>query len=223
MTTSTGFTAISRRLYRSLLSARSPYHYLRKLPRHFSTTNPLSDSDESSIADSDASPDSSSEQQHQQQQRQKFIDRPLEGGLDVGIYRAILVGEAGLKPLQKKLRSGTVVTLLSIGTGGIRNNRRPLEDERPSDYANRCAIQWHRVCIYPQRLGNLAMKSVIPGTILYVEGNLETKLFSDPVTGLVRRVREIAIRRNGRIVFINQGGGDDQQKQHEPTRSIGYY
>ncbi|MED6192259.1 hypothetical protein PIB30_008463 [Stylosanthes scabra] len=221
MSTSTGFTAISRRLYCSLLSARNPSHHLRNLPRHFSTTNPLSDSDESSHPDSDASPDSPSEQQ--QQQQPKFSDRPLENGLDAGIYRAILVGEAGQKPFQKKLKSGTVVTLLSIGTGGIRNNRRPLEGERPSEYANRCAIQWHRVCIYPQRLGNLAMKSVLPGSILYVEGNLETKVFTDPVTGLVRRVREVAIRRNGRIVFINQGGGDDQQKQHEPTRSLGYY
>jgi hypothetical protein len=30
-----------------------------------------------------------------------------------------------------------------------------------------------------------------------LEGNLETKIFTDPVTGLVRRVREVAIRRNG--------------------------
>ena len=218
MSSSSGFTSISRKLYRSLLSARNPYKL--NLPRHFSTTNPLSDSDESSLPDSDTSPDSSSEQQ---QQQQKFFDRPLENGLDVGIYRAILVGEAGQRPVQKKLRSGTVMTLLSIGTGGIRNNRRPLEGEKPSDYANRGAVQWHRVCIYPQRLGNLAMKTVLPGSILYVEGNLETKVFADPVTGLVRRVREVAVRRNGRIVFINQGGDDDQQKQYESTRTVGYY
>jgi len=30
-----------------------------------------------------------------------------------------------------------------------------------------------------------------------LEGNLETKIFTDPITGLVRRIREIAIRRNG--------------------------
>ncbi|RRT75179.1 hypothetical protein B296_00016012, partial [Ensete ventricosum] len=34
-------------------------------------------------------------------------------------------------------------------------------------------------------------------SILYLEGNLETKVFSDPITGLVRRIREVAIRRDG--------------------------
>lgn len=85
--------------------------------------------------------------------------------IEICCLQAILVGEAGQKPLQKKLKSGTVVTLLSLGTGGIRNNRRPLDNESPSDYANRCAVQWHRVCIYPQRLGTLAMKHVLPGSV----------------------------------------------------------
>lgn len=30
---------------------------------------------------------------------------------------------------------------------------------------------------------------------------METKVFSDPVTGLVRRIREVAIRQNG-MVFL---------------------
>ena len=38
-------------------------------------------------------------------------------------------------------------------------------------------------------------------SILYLEGSLETKIFTDPATGLVRRVREVAIRRNG--TFMN--------------------
>lgn len=35
-------------------------------------------------------------------------------------------------------------------------------------------------------------------SIVYIEGNLETKVFNDPVTGLFRRIREIALRRNGK-------------------------
>jgi single-strand DNA-binding protein len=111
--------------------------------------------------------------------------------------QAILVGKAGQIPLQKTLRNNMAVTFITLGTGGIRNNRRPLENESPNDYANRCAVQWHRISVYPQRLGNLLMKHVVPGSVLYVEGNLETKIFSDPISGLVRRVREVAVRRNG--------------------------
>lgn len=74
-----------------------------------------------------------------------------------------MVGQVGQAAIQKKLKSGNTVTLLSIGTGGIRNNRRPFDNEEPKEYANRCAVQWHRVSIYPQRLGDLAAKNAIPG------------------------------------------------------------
>lgn len=60
------------------------------------------------------------------------------------------------------------MTLLSIGTGGIRNNRRPLENEEPKDYANRCAVQWHRVSIYREKLGDVAIKHVTPGSVFYL-------------------------------------------------------
>ncbi|KAL7127031.1 hypothetical protein ABFS83_14G226800 [Erythranthe nasuta] len=150
-------------------------------------------------------------------------DRPLENGLDLGIYKAILVGQVGQAPIQKKLKSGRTVTLISIGTGGIRNNRRPLDNEDPRDYANRCAVQWHRVSVYPERLGELAMKSVVPGSILYLEGNLETKIFNDPITGLVRRIREVAIRRNGRLLFLGNGAEAEQQLSRADIGRVGYY
>ncbi|TKY54952.1 Single-stranded DNA-binding protein [Spatholobus suberectus] len=205
---SSSMVTLSRRLYRSLL--RTPNAH-RQLPLHFSTDH-LSDTDEANSPSPDAA-----------QGERVIFDRPLEDGLDVGIYRAILVGKVGQAPFQKKLKSGTVVTLMSLGTGGIRNNRRPLENENPKDYANRSAIQWHRVSVYPQRLGTLLMKHVLPGSIFYVEGNLETKVFTDPITGLARRIREVAVRRNGRIVFLGEGGDAAQQTQQNDLRAVGYY
>ncbi|XP_019439339.1 PREDICTED: single-stranded DNA-binding protein, mitochondrial [Lupinus angustifolius] len=207
---------VSSRFYRTVFSH---HHFCTTTTATTTaTTNFLSHYD--SDPDSPPPPPPDSTQQHDQK---PFFDRPLENGLDPGIYRAILVGQVGQKPLQKKLRSGLSVTLLSLGTGGIRNNRRPLQNENPTDYANRCSIQWHRVSIYPERLGTLLVKHVVPGSLLYVEGNLETKVFADPVTGLVRRIREIAVRRHGRVVFLNQGGDDEQQTQQNDLRSVGYY
>lgn len=202
---------LSRRLHRSLLRTPNAYH------RHFSTDH-LSDADnaDSPAPSADADADAA-------QGERVFIDRPLEDGLDSGIYRAILVGKAGQVPFQKKLKSGTVVTLLSLGTGGIRNNRRPLDNENPKDYANRSAIQWHRVSIYPQRLGNLVVKHIVPGSMLYVEGNLETKVFTDPISGLARRIREVAVRRNGRVVFLGEGGDAEQPTQQNDLKAVGYY
>lgn len=38
---------------------------------------------------------------------------------------------------------------------------------------------------------------------MYLEGNLETKIFTDQVTGLVRRIREVAIRGNGTTLTLS--------------------
>ena len=75
------------------------------------------------------------------------------------------MGRVGQKPIQKKLRSGVTLTVLSVGTGGIRINRRPLDNESPRDYANRASVQWHRVCVYPERLGALVVSKVSPGSV----------------------------------------------------------
>ncbi|KAJ8766382.1 hypothetical protein K2173_022441 [Erythroxylum novogranatense] len=203
---------LSRRAYRSLLS--SPKASRISMPFCTSSSENLDLDD--SASNLDAPP------QSQATKERGFFDRPLENGLDVGIYKAILVGRVGQSPLQKRLKGGTTMTMLSVGTGGIRNNRRPLDHEDPKDYANRCAVQWHRVSVYPSRLGDLLVKHVVPGAILYVEGNLESKVFSDPVTGLIRRVREIAVRQNGRIVFLSEGSNDGQASSNE-LRGVGYY
>ncbi|CAN6462581.1 unnamed protein product [Victoria cruziana] len=67
--------------------------------------------------------------------------------------------------------------------------------KRPFEDPPRCGVQWHRACIYPESLGRVAMEHVKPGSNLYVEGNLETKV-NDKITGVPRQIREIAIRRD---------------------------
>uniref|UniRef100_A0A6M2EE90 Single-stranded DNA-binding protein n=1 Tax=Populus davidiana TaxID=266767 RepID=A0A6M2EE90_9ROSI len=229
---------LSRRLYRSLLSSNPNFSQL-SMPFCTSstttttTTNNLSFREEESELDgsdthsvpnstTSSSPSSSTTTSEGSSGSRVVQDRPLENGLDVGVYKAILVGQVGQHPLQKKLRSGREITMFSMGTGGIRNNRRPLQNEDPREYANRCAVQWHRVSVYPERLGRVVMQNVVPGSILYVEGNLETKVFTDPITGLVRRIREIAVRQNGRLVFLGKGANDQQASSSE-LKGLGYY
>ncbi|KAF2583638.1 hypothetical protein F2Q70_00037014 [Brassica cretica] len=207
---------LSRRLYRSLLS--NPR--FSQSPRSLCANNNV-DELSSSISDTESPHEPNASDPNHREVR-VMEERPLENGLDAGIFKAILVGQVGQLPLQKKLKSGRTVTLFSVGTGGIRNNRRPLINEDPREYANRSAVQWHRVSVYPERLADLVLKNVEPGTIVYLEGNLETKIFTDPVTGLVRRIREVAIRRNGRVVFLGKAG-DMQQPSSSELRAVGYY
>lgn len=73
------------------------------------------------------------------------------------------MGQVGQMPVQKKLRSGRTITLFSVATGGIRNNRRPMQNEESQEFANRNSVQWHRVSVYAEPLGNLAMSNILPG------------------------------------------------------------
>lgn len=217
-------SSLSKRLCQSLI--KNPIKP-SQVSLRFCTNISSSDWDVSNLdieqPDSDPAPPSSpSPDNDNAGQRQVFFDRPLQDGLDVGVYKAIMVGQVGQNPIEKRLRSGRTITLLSLGTGGIRNNRRPFANEDPKAYANRSMVQWHRVSIYAEKLGAVALKHVVPGTILYLEGNLETKIFTDPITGLARRVREIAIRQNGRMVFLGNGGDAEQLRQAD-LKGVGYY
>uniref|UniRef100_A0A7C8YGX4 Single-stranded DNA-binding protein n=1 Tax=Opuntia streptacantha TaxID=393608 RepID=A0A7C8YGX4_OPUST len=234
MATSGSLGAISRRLCRSLLSTQRPFCYHSHIPKSWFSTGPSapdynSDLDEASTLNSypessdSVSGESSSASSSPEPTRQRVVSEyALEGGLDVGIYKAILVGQVGQNPLQKRLKNGRMVTLTTIGTGGIRNERIPFPNEEPREYADRCNVQWHRVSIYPDKLSEIVMKHCQPGTILYIEGNLETKIFTDQITGLVRRVREIAVRRNGRVVFLGSDGEFNQPSFNE-LKGVGYF
>ncbi|KAH9625748.1 hypothetical protein KSS87_022301 [Heliosperma pusillum] len=241
MATSNSLKSISSRLCRSLFSTHKPISSYNLISKSFFSTEPSSP-EFISVLDELPNLNSDSEQQPTESpfdnspelgsmppslpthdERASDMSRTaLEGGLDVGIYKAIIVGQVGQNPVQKKLRTGRTVTLTTVGTGGIRNERIPFASEEPREYADRCNVQWHRVSVYPERLGSMIMKHAPPGALLYLEGNLETKIFTDPVTGLVRRIREIAIRRNGRIVFLGNGGDFTQPSPNE-LRGAGYF
>ncbi|XP_057782121.1 single-stranded DNA-binding protein, mitochondrial-like [Salvia miltiorrhiza] len=210
-------SSLSRKLSAAILSRHTPLSSLSNTSLSFCTKSLSSPDSDSESGSPHPTPDSPPPNQ-----QRANADRPLEDGLDLGIYKAILVGQVGQAPIQKRLRSGKTVTLISLGTGGIRNNRRPLDNEDPRDYANRCAVQWHRVSVYPERLGELAAKNLAPGSTLYVEGSLETKIFNDPITGLVRRIREVAVRRNGRILVLGNGG-EAAQFSRTDMAGVGYY
>ncbi|KAK9748181.1 hypothetical protein RND81_02G041600 [Saponaria officinalis] len=240
MASTNSVASISSNLCRKLFSTHKNSSSFSQFSKSFFSTGPsipeyTSDLDELPPLNSDIEPptespfnnspkfDSTSSSSSSPEQRVDAMSQTvLEGGLDLGIYKAIIVGQVGQNPVQKRLKNGKSLTLTTVGTGGIRNERIPFPSEEPREYANRCNIQWHRVSIYPDRLGDLVMKHAQPGVLLYLEGNLETKIFTDPITGLVRRIREIAIRRNGRIVFLGNGGDFSQPSPNE-LRGVGYF
>lgn len=137
-----------------------------------------------------------------------------------GVFKAILLGEVGLAPVQKVLKSGRAVTIFSVGTGGMHLNRRMFDGETPEEFAERSSIQWHRVAVYQEKVGHLILRSMKQGTQVYVEGNIETRVYNDPNTQQVKRIREIAVRQNGRLLFMDPTSKAKEQYGENPLESL---
>lgn len=137
-----------------------------------------------------------------------------------GVYKAILLGEVGQAPMQKVLKSGRAVTIFSVGTGGMHLNRRMYDGETPEEFAERGNVQWHRVAVYQEKVGHLIMRDMKQGTQVYVEGNIETRIYNDPNTQQMKRIREIAVRLNGRLLFMDSASKTEFQNGENPLESL---
>jgi single-strand DNA-binding protein len=78
------------------------------------------------------------------------------------------LGEVGQAVTQKILKSGRAVTIFSVGTGGMHLSRRMFDGETPEEFAKRSNVQWHRVAVYQEQLGNFILHSMKQG---YVAAN----------------------------------------------------
>lgn len=61
---------------------------------------------------------------------------------------------------------GWAITVFSIATSGIHNNPHPLErGESAEEYnAQQSYKQWHRIMVYQEKMGQLAMHNIKQGT-----------------------------------------------------------
>jgi single-strand DNA-binding protein len=55
-----------------------------------------------------------------------------------------------------------MITIFSVGTGGVYNNRAMLDGESAKEYSRHNFVQWHRIAVYQDKLANL-VRSLKPG------------------------------------------------------------
>src|SRR5262249_8647205 len=84
----------------------------------------------------------------------------------------ILVGNLGRDPEVRSTQDGTKVANLSLATS--ENWRDKNSGER------RERTEWHRVVIFNERLAEVAEKHLKKGSKIYIEGQLQTRQWTDP-------------------------------------------
>lgn len=124
---------------------------------------------------------------------------PRRGWNFRGVHRAVICGKVGQAPVQKILRNGRTVTIFTVGTGGMFDQRTIGSPDLPKP------AQWHRVAVHNPMLGTYAVQQLVKNSSVYVEGDIETRVYNDSINGDIKSIPEICVRRDGRVRLIKGG------------------
>ena len=118
------------------------------------------------------------------------------------VNKVILVGNLGRDPEIRSTQDGTKVANLSLATSESWRDRNTGE--------RRERTEWHRVVIFNDRLCDVAEKYLRKGSKLYIEGQLQTRKWTDQ-SGQERYTTEVVLQRfRGELTMLDgrqDGGG----------------
>lgn len=130
--------------------------------------------------------------------------------MPANMNKAFVLGHVGQDPIIKTFQNGDRVANFSVATS------ESWKDKTTGERKER--VTWHRIAVFNQPLTELVEKHVRKGDKLFVEGQLETRKYTDSKSGLENSIMEIVLRPyRGEIVLM----GGPQQRSPSP-RSDGY-
>ena len=120
------------------------------------------------------------------------------------VNKVILIGNLGRDPEMRNLSDGSPVVNLSLATSERWTDR--------SSGERRERTEWHRVVIFDERLCDVAQKFMHKGSKVYIEGQLQTRKWTDQ-QGVEKYSTEVVLRRfNSTLTMLDsrgEGGGGD--------------
>lgn len=102
------------------------------------------------------------------------------------VNKVILVGNLGREPETRAMQSGDKVANLSVATSENWRDRQTGE--------RREKTEWHRVVIFDQNLVEIAEKYLQKGSKVYLEGQLQTRKWTDQ-SGQEKYTTEVVLQR----------------------------
>src|ERR1044072_343358 len=135
-----------------------------------------------------------------------------------GGNKVILVGNLGADPEARSLNNGGEVVNLRVATSENWKDRDGNRQER---------TEWHRVVIFNENLGRVAKSYLKKGSKVYLEGQIQTRKWTDQ-SGADRYSTEVVLQRfRGELVLLDSrgqggrgfGGGDDYGGGYESGSS----
>ncbi|MBK18843.1 MAG: single-stranded DNA-binding protein [Rhodospirillaceae bacterium] len=119
------------------------------------------------------------------------------------VNKVILVGNLGRDPETRTMQDGNPVVNLSVATSESWRDRNSGE--------RRERTEWHRVVIFNERLADVAQKYLRKGSKVYLEGQLQTRKWTDQ-SGQEKYTTEVVLQRfRGELTMLdgrNDSAGD---------------
>ncbi len=121
------------------------------------------------------------------------------------LNKVTLIGNLGRDPEVRRLNSGDPVVNLSLATS------ESWRDKASGERKER--TEWHRVVIFNENLAKVAENYLRKGSKLYIEGQLQTRKYSDK-DGVEKYSTEIVLQRyRGELVMLDSRGGSDDSER----------
>jgi len=118
------------------------------------------------------------------------------------VNKVILVGNLGRDPEVRTMQDGNPVVNLSLATSEQWRDKNSGE--------RREKTEWHRVVIFNERLAEVAQKFLRKGSKVYIEGQLQTRKWTDQ-SGQEKYSTEVVLQRfRGELTMLDsrgEGGG----------------
>jgi len=109
------------------------------------------------------------------------------------VNKVILVGNLGKDPETHTSQSGKISTKFSLAT------TESWKDKQTGEWKNK--TEWHRVVIWNEGLAKMASNALHKGSKVYVEGQLQTRKWTDN-SGQEKYSTEIVLPTFGGVVVI---------------------
>jgi single-strand DNA-binding protein len=115
-----------------------------------------------------------------------------------GVNKVILVGNLGADPESRSLNNGGEVVNMRIATSEQWKDRDGNRQER---------TEWHNVVIFNENLGRVAKNYLRKGSKVYLEGQLQTRKWTDQ-NGNDKYTTEVVLQRfRGELVLLDSREG----------------
>ena len=134
------------------------------------------------------------------------------------VNKVTIVGNLGRDPEVRAMQNGEKIIQLSVATSDR------WKDKSTGEQRER--TEWHRVVIFNDALGKIAEQYLKKGSTVYLEGQLQTRKWTDQQSGQEKYTTEVVLQRyRGELTLLgsrpeNQISNDQQNPEIDQSNQI---